>query len=146
MRLFEARAPLCDRAREWISLQLDGELSEFERVLLEGHLANCADCSEFRADAASISSHLRLAPLTRLERPVVLPRRPRVSARALPVVAAAAAAIVVAAGSTLGVATVNRSDHVRSTRPAYLDSAAYDMSIIKRAQATRLQAQFRRAN
>ena len=28
----------CDRARQWASTQLDGELSSFERVLLHAHL------------------------------------------------------------------------------------------------------------
>jgi predicted anti-sigma-YlaC factor YlaD len=146
MRLVEVRPPLCDRAREWISLQLDGELSEFERVLLDGHLVHCADCTEFRAGGESISGQLRRAPLARLERPVVLPRRSRVSARVLPVVGAAAAAVVVAVGSTIGVSTVSRSDHATSTRPAYLDSAESDMKIIKQIQTSRLLATIRRAN
>jgi len=144
MRLVQARPPRCDRAREWISLQLDGELSELERVMLETHLSRCADCSGFQADARSVSHLLRLAPLERLERPVVLPRRTRVGGRSLPLVAAAAAIIAVAA-STLGVSTVDRSGRGTTVRPAYLDSAAYDMSIIRQTKNARLLAALSRA-
>ena len=33
--MFQLRPHMCDRAREWASLGLDGELSDFERVLLD---------------------------------------------------------------------------------------------------------------
>src|SRR5438105_4563752 len=52
----------CDRAREWVSLLLDDELSEFENALLDAHLAGCADCRAFRAGAASSTATLRHHP------------------------------------------------------------------------------------
>jgi hypothetical protein len=38
----------CDRAREWATADVDGELSSFERVLLNAHLAECPTCREFQ--------------------------------------------------------------------------------------------------
>jgi predicted anti-sigma-YlaC factor YlaD len=37
----------CARAREWVSLRLDGELSEIERLLVRRHLSRCEACRGF---------------------------------------------------------------------------------------------------
>ena len=42
----------CERARQWASTELDGELSSFERVLLHAHLDACPSCSEFSGTIA----------------------------------------------------------------------------------------------
>lgn len=98
----------CDRVREWASLDLDGELSEFERVLMDAHLALCADCREFRSSMGAFTSELRAVPLEASERPVVVRRSRRaISFRRVP---AAAAALVVA---TVGVATLLTSSELR---------------------------------
>jgi predicted anti-sigma-YlaC factor YlaD len=94
---------LCERTRGWLSLRLDGELSEFERALMEAHLSCCAECRAFEADTATFTFALRSAPLERLEEPVALPQRRRRPARAIQVAAAAAAVLVAASvGSILG--------------------------------------------
>jgi ferric-dicitrate binding protein FerR (iron transport regulator) len=149
MRAVAARAQRCDRAREWISLQLDGELSEFERIVLEAHVARCGDCRAFRVDLRGISRELRHAPLEPLERPIVLPRRTRFDGRTLQYVAAAVAAIAVGVGSSLGVISTERSGNStlrHRLRPAYLDSAVYEMQLIKQHQNVRLLAAISRAN
>jgi putative zinc finger protein len=98
----------CDRVREWASLDLDGELSDFERVLMDGHLALCADCSSFRASITGFTDRLRAVPLELSERPVVVRRSRRaISFRRVP---AAAAALVVA---VVGVATLLSSAELR---------------------------------
>jgi anti-sigma factor RsiW len=73
------RAGACERAAEWISLQLDDELSEFECAALERHVARCESCAAARASVAAFTAVLRETPtLTRAE-PVVVPvtRAPR---------------------------------------------------------------------
>lgn len=60
----------CARARQWISLALDSELSEFERFLMEDHLRRCADCSEFERDARLFTVGMRSAPLESPSAPV----------------------------------------------------------------------------
>src|SRR5947209_2030605 len=62
----------CDRVRQWISLDADGALSEFERALLAGHLAGCGECREFVAHVAALHQALSEAPLERLSRPIEL--------------------------------------------------------------------------
>ena len=44
----------CDRARAWVSLKLDGELSELEGFMLESHLARCEACRAFATDAVRL--------------------------------------------------------------------------------------------
>jgi predicted anti-sigma-YlaC factor YlaD len=105
----------CERARSWISLELDGELSEIEGALLRAHLSDCAGCREFSAGAAAFTSRLREAPLEQLQRPIALPERRRaLLLRPAQVGAAAAAALVVAIAGAGTVASVgsDRSGNV----------------------------------
>jgi len=85
----------CARACEWASLRLDDQLSEFEEVLLEAHLARCVDCRSFEASISDVTGTLRAA---RLERPTFAfeaPRRTGGRRIALRAVSAAAAVAVV---------------------------------------------------
>jgi anti-sigma factor RsiW len=113
--MMRSMGQLCERARQWTSLRLDSELSELEEALLDSHLVRCADCRSYAAETTSIADAIRLAPLERLDAPVLI-SVPR-SARRIHVVAAAVTCVLVllaaAAGSLLGVA-----DHARSTRAA----------------------------
>jgi predicted anti-sigma-YlaC factor YlaD len=87
----------CERAREWASLRLDGELSEFEQALLDAHLERCAPCAAYAGNVTAATEALRRAEPSRMSVPVALPLRRRVSLRAVSA-AAAAAAIVAAVG------------------------------------------------
>jgi predicted anti-sigma-YlaC factor YlaD len=88
----------CRLAREQISLKLDGELSEFERAALDGHLSTCGDCRTYAASAAHVSAHIRTAPLEQPQFPVVLPHRSRIRVPLRTAQAAAAAAVVAVIG------------------------------------------------
>ncbi len=99
MRELRAQTRLCDRAREYASRSFDGELSDFERALLESHLERCEPCRLYAHELEGIVARLREAPLERLSHPVVLPARRRLRARGLQAgFAAAAAAVAVTAG------------------------------------------------
>ena len=100
----QTRAMLCDRTREWLTLHLDGELSDFEATLMHAHLGRCAACRHFGAEIAGITGHLRSAPLEPLTEPVTLPARRRLlPTRQLQAVAAAALLVGVAGiGSLYG--------------------------------------------
>jgi predicted anti-sigma-YlaC factor YlaD len=54
-----AGGQLCARARFWVSLRIDGELSQLEGALLDAHLVRCPDCREFAAGAEFTASKLR---------------------------------------------------------------------------------------
>jgi predicted anti-sigma-YlaC factor YlaD len=85
----------CDRARQWASTEVDGELSSFERVLLHAHLDACPSCSEFSSTISGLTAALREARLAQLERPIVIGRlRRRARLRLAPAVAAMAVAAV----------------------------------------------------
>jgi hypothetical protein len=88
----------CEQARERLSLQLDGELPEFEVALLELHLDRCSDCAAFAVGIGESTAVLRSTPLDPAP-PLWFTRRPaamRLSARVAAVTAAAAAAALVA--------------------------------------------------
>jgi predicted anti-sigma-YlaC factor YlaD len=81
----------------WVSLALDGELSEIERVLLRAHVGRCAACAAFEGDVGALTVELRNARRERPATPVALPRRRSTAVRVLQI-SAAAAAVVLAAG------------------------------------------------
>jgi predicted anti-sigma-YlaC factor YlaD len=103
-----SRSQLCDRARQWASLRVDGELSELENALLDSHLTRCDGCRSFVREAEAVATALRSVAFERVPAPVVLefPRRRRVPVRALQAAVAAGLVLVAAAlGSVLGVAS-----------------------------------------
>jgi predicted anti-sigma-YlaC factor YlaD len=106
----------CTRARESISAQLDGELSELAAARLSAHLGECPACSAYARDLAAISSRLRRAPLERPSREIVLPRRGGLPA--FHGAAAVAAAVAIAAGSLLALSQVVGSPHTSATTTA----------------------------
>ena len=53
---------LCARARFWASLRIDGELSELESALLDGHLAGCDGCREAAQGFEAAARMLRTEP------------------------------------------------------------------------------------
>jgi predicted anti-sigma-YlaC factor YlaD len=95
----------CARACQQLSQRADHELSDFETVLLEAHLAVCADCQAFEKGVTGVTSLLRAGAL---EQPIVPFELPRGRSRANALVAnslragsaAAAIAIVVLTGLT----------------------------------------------
>ena len=95
----------CERARQWASLRLDGELSELEDALLEQHLDGCSSCSAFAVRLEATTEAMRAVPLDRpeisyprFERPVI---RLPVGRRVAIVAVAAAAALGAFVGSSL---------------------------------------------
>jgi anti-sigma factor RsiW len=97
---------VCRRVREQVSLQLDNELSELERRMLDAHLARCAECAAYADDVRLFTRELREAPLLAPERPVVVTRRGRdVAARLQIGVAAALAFAALGLGTQLAAST-----------------------------------------
>jgi len=85
----------CDRARQWASIDVDGQLSEFERTLLDAHLVGCQSCAEFRREIARLTQVVRAAPAAQLTRPIEVARvRRRYGLRLAPAAAAMAAAVL----------------------------------------------------
>jgi len=49
----------CTKAREWLSLDLDGRIPPDKTISLEEHLANCGECRQYHADLQLGSRLLR---------------------------------------------------------------------------------------
>jgi predicted anti-sigma-YlaC factor YlaD len=94
------RPLLCERARGWISLSLDGELSELEQKLVSAHLRRCDECRAFEREVIGVSTLIRSAPLEAVPRRITIPARPRVARVAVLRLGAAAAVFVGALGLT----------------------------------------------
>jgi anti-sigma factor RsiW len=77
MGTLHPRPLLCERARAWGSLALDGELSDFEHALMRSHLDRCAECAAFVADIGATTMAVRQAALEPLPHQVTLPARAR---------------------------------------------------------------------
>ena len=84
----------CARARESVSIQLDGELPELELDRLESHLRLCGDCSAWAAQVGDTTLRLRAASLEVPAERFVLPRRGRRWTVSSAVALAAAAGVV----------------------------------------------------
>jgi anti-sigma factor RsiW len=88
--------------RQLVSSKVDGELDDLDTVRLKRHLAGCATCSAWAADAALLAGRLRSAELETPDPALtvrVLPRRHRFGS-----VLAASAASVAAAAAVAGLA------------------------------------------
>jgi predicted anti-sigma-YlaC factor YlaD len=103
---------LCERTREWATLRLDGEISEFETAIMQSHLERCPACSGFAEDVAAITAGVRSTPLEPLTHPVEVgsPRRLRLPLRHVQV-AAAAALVVLATGLGSVYGALHRTEH-----------------------------------
>jgi hypothetical protein len=84
----------CGRARELISLQLDGELSELGCTRLAAHLGGCAGCRDFAHGAEATALALRASSLEQPSRQILLPQRRHATLRAVQVGAVAAVLLV----------------------------------------------------
>jgi hypothetical protein len=98
----------CERAREWSSLRLDGELSELEEALLEKHLEGCALCVAFDAGLRTSTELLRSAPVARPSVGFEVPVAKRARVRSSRVLAVAGVLGAAALGSIVG-STLDRS-------------------------------------
>jgi predicted anti-sigma-YlaC factor YlaD len=67
------RSNACDRAREYVSRRLDGDLSELEAVLLRAHLKRCLACRDFDAALVGHTTLLRNSQLEPLGFQIRLP-------------------------------------------------------------------------
>ena len=90
------RTSPCERAAQWISLRLDGELSELETAALDRHLEACPRCLELSRRVGGFTWMLRDQPLVEIPAPVYVAatarrRRARVARRGGAVLAFAAA-------------------------------------------------------
>lgn len=105
------RPRACERARQLASERADADLSEFEAMRLERHLARCTACAAFAAQLDAVVGSLRSAPIARLSSPVYFPvvRRPR--QRALQLAAVGTTLAVIVAAVAIGMVASGPAPH-----------------------------------
>jgi ferric-dicitrate binding protein FerR (iron transport regulator) len=116
----DIRPRICERAAHFVSLELDGELSLFERTMLKRHLQRCERCAAYARDVTAHTQMLRAAPLEEIRLPMDFSLQRRRVFRVLPSIAATAAVAAVGiwfAFSSLGDTRVPAN--VGSFRPGH---------------------------
>lgn len=91
---------LCERARAWSSLRVDGELSDLEAALLEAHLRRCEHCRAFARDAELVASTLRITAYEPAPATLEVPSKGQ-ARRRLQLTAAVAVAMCAGLGAAL---------------------------------------------
>ena len=137
----------CERARNWASLGLDGELSEVEQALLRAHVGRCASCAGFAHDLDRLTARIRRTPFVHPHRrayePRAVPARRRSAGTSVLRLSAVVAAVAVAAGlgSLAGSLSSRQPAHAASLQfaPKALRVAAVSMFGPQRLPGTRLQ-------
>jgi anti-sigma factor RsiW len=108
------RTSTCERTAQLVSLDLDDQLSYFERKLFAHHLARCPACAEQARRTTAVTGLLRSAPLEPVELPslAVRPRRARRVGGAL---ALASVMAVVSVGAWLGLSPAGQGPSALGT-------------------------------
>jgi predicted anti-sigma-YlaC factor YlaD len=98
---------VCERTRVYVSLEVDGELSEFERGFLTTHVLRCDDCRAYRSEIHALANHIRETPQETPARSVQVPNRvpSRRTSRLARYQLGAAAALAVAVVGTASLVT-----------------------------------------
>jgi anti-sigma factor RsiW len=117
---------MCERAREWASLQLDSELSELERSMLRAHTRRCSACAAYVLEIGAITEKVRATALEPIPHAIALPLRRNFGwvNRALQAGVATAAVVGITAGLALQVGS-------RPTPRGLLDQRLPDNAIIR---------------
>jgi predicted anti-sigma-YlaC factor YlaD len=141
MGMRPVRPLVCDRVRGQISVGLDGELSQLERVMIASHLERCAACGAYEAEVRGFTNALREAPLEPMARPVVIHRRRRHVGARVQVAAVAAVAVV----ALVGASQAMRGQQLDIESPSFVPEGAAQIKYMTREQVEREQAILARA-
>jgi predicted anti-sigma-YlaC factor YlaD len=123
----------CERTHGYVSASVDGELSEVEGMLLEGHLAACESCRGYAASVAQTARLLRRDPLEELDFAIVLPSRRLAVARKLQV-GAVAAALALTFGLSAVIGTIG-SRQTSSRSGSKVAAGARDSALLRSPEA-----------
>ncbi|HEX4520759.1 MAG TPA: zf-HC2 domain-containing protein [Gaiellaceae bacterium] len=102
------RTSACERAAQWVSLDLDGELSRIEAAALARHLRRCESCRSSSAEIGAFTMLLRAAPPVEPARAIVVPAPPWAKRTARATLRGGALALAVSAAVFLGVSRLGQ--------------------------------------
>ena len=109
------RTTACERAAQWISLDLDGELGRLEQAALVRHLRRCDRCRSSSGEIGGFTTLLRAEPPVEPSRAIVVPtpawarRRAKATLRGGALALATAVAIFAGIALTQGTSTPGSS-------------------------------------
>ena len=103
------RTTACERAAQWISLELDGELGRLEQAALARHLRRCDRCRSTSSEIETFTSVLRDSPPVDPARAVVVVTPEWVRRRTRAKIRGGVLALAVAVSAGLAVAVLPRS-------------------------------------
>src|SRR5262245_40336824 len=103
------RTTACERATQWISLDLDGELGRLEQAALARHLRRCDQCRSTSSEIGSFTTLLRDAPPIEPTRAVIVMTPPWVKRRTRAKIRGGVLALAVAIGGVFSVAVLPHS-------------------------------------
>jgi hypothetical protein len=104
------RTTACERAAQWISLELDGELGRLEQAALARHLRRCDRCRVTSAEIGSFTTLLRDDPPIDPARVIVVPTPAWARRRARAKVRGGVLALTAALGAAFAVVTLPHSE------------------------------------
>jgi ferric-dicitrate binding protein FerR (iron transport regulator) len=104
------RTTACERAAQWISLDLDGELGRLEQAALVRHLRRCDRCRTSSSEIESFTTLLREAPPIDPARAIVVPTPAWARRRARATIRGGVLALVAAVAGLLAVAVLPHSE------------------------------------
>jgi predicted anti-sigma-YlaC factor YlaD len=96
------RTTACERAAQWASLDLDGELSRLEAAALARHLRRCDACRSTSSAIGAFTALLRDAPPVEPARAIVVPAPAWARRKARATLRGGALALAVAAAVFMG--------------------------------------------
>ena len=125
------RTVTCDRERRWISLALDGELSELERAMMAAHLERCGECRAYADDVRGFTVALRSAPPEPVRNRIWhgAPERARAARMRLRIAPVASAAAAIAA-AFIGVTAIADRGSVTGADRAATGTRLSDGSLV----------------
>lgn len=104
------RTTACERATQWISLELDGELSRLEQAALARHLRRCESCRDTSTEIGWFTMLLRDAPPIEPFRAIVVPTPTWAKRRARATIRGGALALVAAIAGVFAVLVLPHSE------------------------------------
>jgi len=104
------RTTACERATQWISLELDGELGRLEEAALARHLRRCDRCRHTSTEVGSFTMLLRDAPPVEPARAIVVPTPAWAKRRARATIRGGALALVAAIAGVFAIAVLPPAD------------------------------------
>jgi predicted anti-sigma-YlaC factor YlaD len=103
------RTTACERAAQWISLELDGELGRLDEAALARHLRRCDRCQSSSLEIGAFTGLLREEPPVAPSRAVVVVTPPWAKRRARATIRGGALALIAALAAMLAVAVLPHS-------------------------------------